>query len=476
MRILQSLPATATRVASGLLLVTALACGGSSEQDDRPPTTAPLVEAVEARFGAIPLEETMPGVVRARNQVTIRPEVAGRIVEVLVRSGEAVDRGQALVRLDEVEARERLRQAEADVRLAEATAVAARARVTELEARAARTRALAEQELVSEQDLDSLEAQLDALRASADEAAARVEQRQAAVEERRSALAKTVVRAPVDGRLGERRAEVGMLVDSSTILFIVGDLDELIVEVNLTESVLDRVEEGMAVEIETRDAVAEPVRAQLSRISPFLAEESFTTRGEIDVDNREGRLRPGMFVTVRILVGQSQRATLVPVSAVWEDPASGAIGAFVILEANGLEAPTSITTVSPEESLRTEFRQVEVRAVGRGVAGVDGIEEGAWVVTVGQHLLAAELQFAKQEDSTSTDATAQRATRARVRPVPWERVLELQDLQDEDLLEGFLDKQRKISAALGAEIPVSEDIVNQVLEEATDRAAESEGD
>ena len=477
MRILLSLSIRTTRVLAVLLAVFVLACGASSEQGDRPPTTAPLVEAVEARFGAIPLKESMPGVVRARNQVTIRPEVAGRVVEVLVRSGEAVDRGQALVRLDEVEVRERLRQAEADVRLAEATAVAARARVTELEARAARTRALAEQELVSEQDLDSMEAQLDALRASADEAAARVEQRQAAVEERRSALAKTVVRAPVAGRLGERRAEVGMLVDPSTILFVVGDLDELIVEVNLTEGMLDRVEEGLPVEIETRNAVAEPVRAKLSRISPFLAEESFTTLGEIDVDNREGRLRPGMFVTVRIQVGQSQRATLVPVSAVWEDPVSGAVGVFVIQEADGLAVPTSIATVSPDESRQTEFRQVEVRAVGQGVAGVDGIGEGAWVVTVGQHLLAMELQFAAgtEDGSASVDAEVQRATRARVRPVPWQRVLELQDLQDEDLLEGFLDKQRKISAALGAEIPVSEDVVNRVLGEAADGTGKPEG-
>ena len=53
--------------------------------------------------------------------------------------------------------------------------------------------------------------------------------------------------------------------------------------------------------------------------------------------------------------------------------------------------------------------------------------------------------------------------------------MELQDLQDEDLLEGFLDKQRKISAALGAEIPVSEDVVNRVLGEAADGTGKPEG-
>jgi hypothetical protein len=99
-----------------------------------------------------------------------------------------------------------------------------------------------------------------------------------------------------------------------------------------------------------------------------------------------------------------------------------------------------------------------VLAEGRGAAGVTGLDEGAWVVTVGQNLLAEELHAADREAETPPVA--------RVRPVPWDRVLALQDLQDEDLLEGFLDKQRKVAAALGAEIPESEDAVEQVLAEA----------
>jgi hypothetical protein len=66
---------------------------------------------------------------------------------------------------------------------------------------------------------------------------------------------------------------------------------------------------------------------------------------------------------------------------------------------------------------------------------------------------------------------------ARVRPVPWERVLALQDLQDEDLLAGFLDKQRAVAGALGAEIPESEDAVDRVLAEAeAARLAQSGGE
>ena len=93
----------------------------------------------------LPLELRVSGVVRAQNQVEIRPEIAAVLAEVLVRSGDAVDKGQPLVRLEPDPQRQDLRQGQASVRLAQAEAAAARARVTELEAQASRTRKLAEQ-------------------------------------------------------------------------------------------------------------------------------------------------------------------------------------------------------------------------------------------------------------------------------------------------------------------------------------------
>jgi RND family efflux transporter MFP subunit len=292
------------------------------------------------------------------------------------------------------------------------------------------------------------------------------------VDERRSALAKTEVRAPVGGRLGERRVEVGQLVDPSTVLFVVGDLDELIVEVTLTEAVLARVSEGQPVEIAPR-AETEPVRATLSRISPFLARESFTTRGEIDADNRDGRLRPGMFVEVRILVGRTDSATLVPVSAVWDNPETGRRGVFVVEESEGLTAGEVTAETEPDPTPRTvAFRAVEILAEGRGEAGVSGVEEGDWVVTVGQHLLGGRTGA---EGTVEGAAGATAPSTARVRPVAWERVQALQALQDEDLLEGFLDKQRKLAAAIGAQIPESEDVVDRVLEEAAAAEASRSG-
>ena len=80
------------------LLAATLACSGASGR--QPELDAPAVEAVEAREGSLPLEERLNGVVRAENQFAVRPEIEAAVLEVAVRSGEAVRQGQVLVRLE----------------------------------------------------------------------------------------------------------------------------------------------------------------------------------------------------------------------------------------------------------------------------------------------------------------------------------------------------------------------------------------
>ncbi|MGH9457095.1 MAG: biotin/lipoyl-binding protein, partial [Thermoanaerobaculia bacterium] len=116
-------------LAAALLLVGGCAAGEAETREQTRPV--PLVDAVQARSGAIPLSERVSGTVRAENQVAIRAEISAPIVEVMVRSGAEVRRGQPLVRLDDRDVREQLLQAEASVRLAEASAAEAAARVGE---------------------------------------------------------------------------------------------------------------------------------------------------------------------------------------------------------------------------------------------------------------------------------------------------------------------------------------------------------
>lgn len=415
-------------------------CGPSGDEAaGRGQDRAPAVEAVPARAGTLPLEERLNGVVRADNQITVQAEIEAPIVAVMARNGQAVERGQPLVRLNGDELRQQLRQAEADVRLAEATAREARARVAEVEAQVTRTRKLAREELVSAMELETQEAQLAAARAGADQARARVDQARSIVEERRSALGKTLIRAPVAGHVGQRNAEVGMLADTSDVLFVLGDLGDLVVEVPLTEEMLGFIRTGQPVTLSSPSLRGPPVAATLSRISPFLEAGSFSTVGEIDVLDPQRRLSPGMFVTVDILYGQSERATLVPASALWEDPRTGARGVYVV---EGAGLAEGAAAAIPEKPRGVKFRPVEVLAEGRATAGVTGVREGEWVVVVGQQLLSQDGEAA-----------------ARVRPTTWDRVLELQGLQREDLLQSFLDKQQRWARARGAEPPGNEEFL-----------------
>lgn len=432
-------------VALALALTAGCTAGEAPDPADEDEATAvPLVETLAARRGALPLEQRVSGIVRAENQVLIRPEIEAPIVEVYVRTGEAVKRGQPLVRLLDDTAREQLRQAEAAVRFAEATAVGTQARVSQLEAQVVRTRALAGQQLVSDQQVEVEEAELAAEQAAAAEDAARVEQARATVEERRSTIDKTILRAPIAGHVGRREAEVGMLAQPGTPLFVLGNLDELIVEVPLTERMLADLDEGTPVLVSSPALGDEMIPAKLSRVSPFLAQGSFSTLGEIDLNNAGGRLRPGMFVTVDLLYGQSEQATLVPTTALWENPQTDRQGLFIVdlprdLAPHLSDPATSEQSPTPRSVV---FREVQVVAEGRGVAGVRGVEEGEWVVAVGQHLLSIG------DPST-----------ARVRLTSWDRVLELQGLQREDLLRDFLAEQQRWAKERGSSPPTNEEFV-----------------
>ena len=418
------------------------ACTRSGGPDQAKEGAIPAVEAVLARSGTLPLEERLNGVVKSHNQVSIRAEISAPIVQVHVRSGEAVEEGQPLVTLQDDALRDQLRHAEASVRLEEAAANGARARVAELTAQVTRARALAEEALISRLELETLEAQLLGAEAAADQAVARVDQVRATVEERRSAIAKTVIRAPVAGRVGRRNAEVGMLAEPSALLFEVGNLENLIVEVPLTGQMLRHIKEGLPARITAAGRGGQELRARISRISPFLAASTFSTIGEIDVQDPEGRLRPGMFVNVDLMYGESEEATLVPGSALWEDPRTGVRGIFVVDMAGVDTAALTGTRELSAQPRPVALRSVQVLAEGRATLGVEGVRAGEWVVTIGQHLLRDEAE-----------------ARARVRPVTWERVLELQALQREDLLRAFLEKQQRLARAHGAAPPSNEEFL-----------------
>jgi HlyD family secretion protein len=407
-----------------------LACSGSSGTEEKDSGSVhPAVEAVQARDGSLPLVQRLSGLVRAENQIAIYPEISAVIIAVYVKNGDEVKRGAPLIKLREKEFRERLKQAEAGYQIARAQLRQAEAQLKEIQAELKRTQILADQGMSSPTELETIETRAVSAEATVELSRARVEQARATADERNVALSQTVIRAPVSGSIGNRNAEVGMLVNTNTRLFTLGQLDNVRIEVVLTDRMLSYIEEGMRAEISTSMIAGVPMSAAVSRISPFLNPVSHSTEAEIDIANPDHELKSGMFVTVDIYYGESEKATLVPLSALYENPETGVLGVYI--SQSPLNREPVVQMDRDETALLTEpttfkFVPVDVMARGRMEAGISDVKPGEWVITLGQNLLAGQ------------------TSEARVRPVQWEWVKKLQKLQREDLMEEVVRQQKAV--------------------------------
>ncbi|MBO6571300.1 MAG: efflux RND transporter periplasmic adaptor subunit [Balneola sp.] len=415
-----------------LPLLFLISCSNESQDQQRNQgnLVIPAVEAVQSQFGSLPLVERFSGNVVSENQVELYPEVNAQIAEVYVENGDFVNKGDVLVKLQDEPFQKQLQQSEANLKINNARLKQAKAQLSTLEAQYKRIQALAEKDLSSELELEQINAEKISAEADVELAEAQVEQSAALVDERKNQLTKTLIKAPVTGTIGQRNAQPGMQASASTPLFMIGDLSKLRVEILLTESMLNKIKVGQTAAISVTDQNGEivTINGELSRISPFLNEITRSTEAEIDIDNQNGLLNPGMYVPVDIFYGESQQATLIPTSAIFIDPNTGTEGIYIANSigseikpvsdsASGVSSLTSPTDVT--------FQEIDVIARGKMEVAVNGLESGKWVVTLGQNLLSEGRE------------------QARVKTIPWEHVIRLQQMQREDLLnEVMKDKQQ----------------------------------
>lgn len=401
-----------------LFLVTGCSGEDSSETQQRS-RPVPTVETVVAQLGTLPLEERLNGSVRAFNQTDIFAEISGPVVEVMVNNGDNVRAGQALVRLRDTEARERVSQAQSNLEIAQAQLRQTMARLEAQRTQLDRVQQLASRDLQSRAELEQLQSEVMALEATRQLNEAQVRQARSILNERQNDLEVTTIRAPISGIVGQRNAEIGQQVNSGTRLFQIGDLDRMRVQVTLTETMLSRIRTGMRTQVTSPAFGDSVITARVTRISPFLNPVTHTADAEIEIENPDRLLRPGMFVNVDIFYGDTEQATLVPNNAIYRHPREGFEGIFVapslmselsFLYADGQEIPQMVGPTG------VEFRRIEIVARGRMVTAVRGIDPQTHVVTLGQNLLA--------------DGSPQ----ARVRQVDWEHILNLQQMQSRDLI------------------------------------------
>lgn len=331
------------------------------------------------------------GKVRARVSVDLSAHVVAKIETIHVAEGDRVEAGQPFVELEReaflatVESwRAQLRQAETRVRQAEVDLEDARIRLR-------RMRRLADEGIVSAEELESRELQETSAQLRLDEARDAVEHARANLDKALDDLGKTTIYAPVSGRVVDLNAEEGEVVVSgmmnnpATKIATVADLSELLAELDVDENEIVRVDMDQPVTV-TVDAI--PDRAFPGRVVE-VGSSGYTRAGQGDVtffavdvllEETDPRLRPGMSVRAEIEVASRQEALTVPVQAV-VDRTAGA-GEEGAARETPEEGPATRSVVFAVEAGRARRRPVEtgLSTVTR-VEVVSGLEEGDEVVT-----------------------------------------------------------------------------------------------
>jgi cobalt-zinc-cadmium efflux system membrane fusion protein len=125
------------------------------------------------------------------------------------------------------------------------------------------------------------------------------------------------VRAPIAGRIVERKAELGVAVgrdNLETDLFVVADLDRVWVELAVSPEQVSAVRIGQTLSVAVRGS-AEAAKGRVTFIGPMLDKDTRSARVIAEIDNRDGVWRPGSFVTAAVAVEEQYVPIAVPVAA-----------------------------------------------------------------------------------------------------------------------------------------------------------------
>ena len=309
----------------------------------------PPVQISAATVETTSLPRFAPGIgsLVAVHQVTINPEVGGRITKIYFQPGQAVKAGDPLVQLNDAPDLGDLANYEAQARLAEITL--------------ARSQMLVKRQFTPQETVDQNRSQLD--------------QADAQIAKTKAVIAQKLIRAPFDGRLGMRQVNLGQYLNPGAPIVTLTDLSMLYVNFTLPSQMRPQIRVGQEVRV-TSDAYPGRVfAAKLTTIEPQVSPDTRTIQVQATMANPDNALLPGMFVDAEVVLPPRPDTMVLPATAV-EYTLYG--DSVFVVEEKGKDANGKPVL----EAVRTPVKTGD-RWDGK-VAILDGLKPGERVVAAGQ--------------------------------------------------------------------------------------------
>jgi HlyD family secretion protein len=290
-----------------IVLLLAAAAGGwlwSQRLQAAPVRTAAVVSRNGTSSAGSVLNAS--GYVTARRRATVSSKVTGKVVDIFVEEGKAVRKGQVLARLDDSQIRAALNVARAELEATRRGAAEDEARLREAELTQHRLAQLVKEGVVGRAEVDSADAAVASLEARIDLARQRVEVAQGQVAARETDLSDMVVRAPFDGVAISKDAQPGEMISpvsagggfTRTGICTIVDMSSLEIEVDVSESYINRVHPGQPVEA-VLDAYPDwRIPAHVITMVPSADRQKATVRVRIGFEKLDPKVLPDMGVKV----------------------------------------------------------------------------------------------------------------------------------------------------------------------------------
>jgi membrane fusion protein (multidrug efflux system) len=319
-----------------------------AKEGDKGPEAIP-VEVMAASKRAIAASYTGTAPLEARGESQVVAKTSGVALQVLVQEGQQVKAGQVLVRLD---------SSRAALQAAQTAAL-----MGKLEANYKRSVTLAEQKLMSANDIDTIRYDLENARAA---------NRLANLE-----LSYANVVAPISGVIAERKIKDGNFVQINTPIFRIVDVSRLEATLNVPEREVATLQQGLKVDLAVDALPGKKFTGAIDRIAPVVDAGSGTFRVICSFEGG-GALQPGMFGRIRIDYDQRTDALVVPRIALLEDEGDPAV--FAVKQGKAVRVPIKLGYLDGQWAEVRQGLKVGDQVV---TAGKVALREGSPVQIVG---------------------------------------------------------------------------------------------